>query len=38
MFDNSRQPWANDPRNLTLVVVIVAVVSALCFIAMQGWS
>jgi hypothetical protein len=38
MIDNSRQPWTNDPRNLTLIVVVIAVLSALFFIGVQGWS
>lgn len=38
MFDNSRRPWTNAPGNLTLIVVVIAVLSALYFIAVQVWS
>jgi hypothetical protein len=38
MFDPSRQPWTNAPHNLTLIVVVIAVLAALFVISMQRWS
>jgi hypothetical protein len=36
MFDDSRRPWTNDPRNLTLIVIVIAVLAAVSFIIVQG--
>jgi hypothetical protein len=38
MSDDSRQPWINDPLNLTLIVIGVAVLTAMYFFVVQGWS
>jgi multisubunit Na+/H+ antiporter MnhC subunit len=38
MFNDSRQPWINDPLNLTLIVIGVAVLTAMYFFVVQGWS
>lgn len=38
MFDNSRQPWTNDPRNLTLLVGVIAALAAMSFVIAHGLS
>lgn len=38
MLDNSRQPWTNDPWNLTLIVGVIAALAAISFVIAHGLS